>query len=69
MKKFIKISSYILSIVIALVAFQVPALAAGNNGDNGSSLSAVQVIGGLAVLLLVILIPILKSSKKVSRIK
>lgn len=69
MKKLIKVSSYILSMVIALVAFQVPAFAAGNSGDNGSSLSAVQVIGGLAVLLLVILIPILKSSKKVSRIK
>jgi hypothetical protein len=63
MKKLLKISSYILATVLVFVLSQVPAFAAGNN-VSASSLTAGQVIGGLAVLLLVILIPIMKSSRK-----
>ena len=62
MKKLIKVSSYILAITLSLVMFYVPAFAAGDNSDNGS-LTGAQTVGGVAVLLLVILIPILKSSK------
>jgi hypothetical protein len=63
MKKLLKVSSYILATVLVFVLSQVSAFAAGNNG-NASSLTAGQVIGGFAVLLLVILIPIMKSSRK-----
>ena len=63
MKKFLKISSYILATVLAFVLSNVSAFAANNNNEN-SSLSGAQVIGGVAVLLLVILIPIMKSARK-----
>jgi hypothetical protein len=62
MKKLLKVSSYILATVLAFVLSNVTAFAADNN-SNGS-LSGGQVIGGLAVLLLVILIPIMKSARK-----
>jgi hypothetical protein len=64
MKNLIKVSSYILATVLVFVMSLASAFAAGNNGENGSSLTAGQVIGGLAVLLLVILIPTMKSARK-----
>jgi hypothetical protein len=39
-------------------------LAAGGTVNNDSSLSAFQVIGGLAILLLFILVPLMKSAGK-----
>ncbi len=63
MKNLIKVSSYILATVLVFVMSQASAFAADGNA-NGSSLSAGQVVGGLAVLLAVILLPIMKSAKK-----
>jgi len=63
MKKLLKVTSYILATVLVLVISQVSAFAAGP--DNGSSsLSGLQVIGGLALLIGVILIPTMKSARK-----
>ena len=64
MKNLIKVSSYTLATVLAFVMSQASAFAADGNATNGSSLSAGQVVGGLAVLLAVILLPIMKSAKK-----
>jgi hypothetical protein len=64
MKNLIKVSSYILATVLVFVMSQASAFAADGNTTSGSSLSAGQVIGGLALLLAVILLPILKSVKK-----
>jgi hypothetical protein len=64
MKNLIKVSSYILATVLVFVTSQVSAFAADNNTENGSSLSAAQVIGGVAILLLVILAPLMKSARK-----
>jgi hypothetical protein len=63
MKKLFKVSSYILATVLAFVLSNVSAFAAGNATENGS-LSAGQVIGGVALLILVILIPTMKSARK-----
>ncbi len=66
MKKLQKFSAYILTTVMVLLVSQYSVFAAGENSNNDSSLSGIQVIGGLAILLLVILLPLLKkeSSKK-----
>jgi hypothetical protein len=63
MKKLFKVSSYILATVLAFVLSNVSAFAANNTTDN-APLSGGQVIGGLAILLLVILVPIMKSARK-----
>ena len=68
MKKLIKTSSYILATLIVLLVTQFSVLAAGDSAGNNSSLSGIQVIGGLAILLLVIFLPLLKSSAKEKRI-
>jgi hypothetical protein len=64
MKKLSGIAGYTLATVLAFILTQSPVLAADGSAGNESSLSAFQVIGGFAVLLLVILIPIMRSSKK-----
>ena len=61
MKKLLSVSSYILATVHVFVLSNVSAFAA--NGDN-SSLSGGQVIGGVAILLAVILIPTMKAARK-----
>jgi len=63
MKSLFKVSSYILATVLAFVLSNVTAFAADGNTEN-SALTGGQVIGGLAVLLLVILVPIMKSARK-----
>jgi hypothetical protein len=63
MKKLLSISSYILATVLVFVLSNVSAFAANNNSDN-SSLSGGQVIGGVAILLAVILIPTMKAARK-----
>jgi hypothetical protein len=64
MKKLYKISSYILATVMVLLISQTSVFAADDSVNKGSSLSGMQVFGGLAVLLLVIFLPLVKKSKK-----
>ena len=62
MKKLQKISSYILATVMVLLVSQFAVFAAGDTVNNESSLSAFQVIGGLAILLLFILVPLMRGA-------
>jgi hypothetical protein len=64
MKKLFKIAGYTMATVLAVILSQSSALAAGGSTGNDSALSGAQVIGGFAILVLVILLPILKSSRK-----
>ena len=64
MKKLQKITSYILATVMVLLVSQFSVLAAGETANNDSSLSAFQVIGGLALLLFFILVPLMKGAGK-----
>jgi len=64
MKNLSKIAGYLVATVLAFILTQSQVLAAAGPAGNESSLSGLQVVGGLAVLLLVILIPIMRSSKK-----
>jgi hypothetical protein len=64
MKKLIRFSSYILATVFALIIFSISASAAGTSTENHSALTGGQVFGGLVILLLVILIPLVRSSRK-----
>jgi hypothetical protein len=64
MKKLQKIASYILATVMVLLVSQFSLLAAGETSDNASSLSAFQVIGGLAILLIFILVPLMRGAGK-----
>jgi hypothetical protein len=68
MKKLIKRSGYILATLVLLLTTQFSVFAAGENTANSSSLSGIQVIGGLALLLLVIFLPLVKSAAKEKRI-
>jgi hypothetical protein len=62
MKKLQKITSYILATIMVLLVSQFSVLAAGDNANNDSSLSAFQVIGGLAILLVFILVPLMRGA-------
>jgi hypothetical protein len=62
MKKLQKFTGYILATVMILLVSQFSFLAAGGTVNNESSLSAFQVIGGLVILLLFILVPLMKSA-------
>jgi hypothetical protein len=64
MKNLSKIAGYTVATILAFILTQSQVLAANGPAGNESSLSGAQVIGGFAVLLLVILIPIMRSSKK-----
>jgi len=64
MKKLQRISSYILATVMVLLVSQLAVFAAGDTVNNDSSLSGFQVIGGLAILLLFILVPLMRSAGK-----
>jgi hypothetical protein len=66
MKNLQKLTSYILATVMVLLVSQFSVFAAGEPVSNSSSLTAGQIIGGLAVLLLVILVPIMSGGKKVT---
>jgi len=63
MKNLIKISSYTLATTLAFILSQTSAFAAGNTSAD-STLSFGQVITGIIVLVAVILIPTMKSSRK-----
>lgn len=64
MKNLQKICRYILSSVIVLLVFQFSVFAGGGAVNNDSSLSAFQVIGGLAILVIFILIPLMNGAGK-----
>jgi len=65
MKNSLKAIRLVLATLLIVVASQANLLAA-DNGDAGASagLSAGQIVGGFALLLLVILMPLAKSSHK-----
>ena len=60
-------SGYILATVMVLLISLNTVFAAGDPSNQDSSLSGIQVIGGFAILMLVILLPLLKkeNNKKV----
>jgi hypothetical protein len=62
MKKLQKITNYILTSVIVLLVSQFSVFAAGGTVNNDSSLSAFQVIGGMVILLLFILVPLMRGA-------
>ena len=64
MKNLQKITGYILATVIGLLVSQFSVLAKGGTVNNESSLSAFQVIGGLAFLLIFVLIPLMGGAGK-----
>ena len=64
MKQFFKASSYVLATVIVLLFTGFSVFAENDASNNGSSLSVIQVIGGFALLLLVIFLPLIKGSAK-----
>ncbi len=64
MKKILKISGYVLATIMILLVSQFSVLAANDPSSQESSLTGMQVIGGLAILLLVIILPLIKSAHK-----
>ncbi|HET6999811.1 MAG TPA: hypothetical protein VFI33_00795 [Puia sp.] len=68
MKKLQKISSYILATVMVLLVTEFSVFAAGDKTNNDSSLTAFQVIGGMAILLFVILVPLMRGAGKHIRV-
>jgi uncharacterized membrane protein YdjX (TVP38/TMEM64 family) len=64
MKKLIKISAYTLATLTLLLMTQFSVFAAGENSGQNGSLSGIQVVGGLALLLLVIFLPLMKTTAK-----
>jgi hypothetical protein len=67
MKNLQKIIGYI-AIMIVLLVSQFSVFAAGGTGNNESSLSAFQVIGGLAILLIFILVPLMRGAGRHVRV-
>jgi hypothetical protein len=63
MKNLLKATSYTLATALAFVLSNVSAFAADGNANN-TALSGGQVIGGVALLIGVILIPTIKSARK-----
>jgi len=63
MKKLQKIIHYILATVLVLIIAQFSVYAAGDT-NNVSSLTVGQVIGGLAILLFVILVPLMTRAER-----
>jgi hypothetical protein len=64
MKNSQKITGYVLATVIGLLVSHFSVLARGGTVNNESSLSAFQVIGGLAFLLIFVLIPLMGGAGK-----
>ena len=64
MKKILKIFSYALVTIAVLLVSQFSVFAANDPAGQASSLTGSQVIGGLAILLLVIVLPLMKGSHK-----
>jgi hypothetical protein len=68
MKKFSKSIRFMLTTLAVVVISQANLIAEGNStgASNGSDLTALQVTGAFVVLVLVILIPLVKSQKAVA---
>jgi len=67
MKKLLKNAGYkLFAIVLALTVFQFSALAEGGKVDQPSSLSGLQVVGLVALLIALVIIPAFKSSHKLT---
>lgn len=64
MKTLIKMSGYILATLMILLFNQFSVLAAGEPANNSSALTFNQVIGGLAILIVAILVPLVKGTRK-----
>jgi hypothetical protein len=68
MKKLFKISSYVLATLVMLLISQVSVFAADDSLNKASSLNGIQVIGGFALLVFVILLPLMKRAHKLETI-
>jgi fumarate reductase subunit D len=68
MKTILKISALIMCTMLVLFVAPLSLFAANDPVTSNSSLTGYQIIGGFAVLLLVILLPLLKGSHKRERI-
>jgi len=67
MKKLLKIAGYkLFALVLVLTTFQFSALAEGGKADQSSSLSGLQVVGLVALLIALVIIPAFKSSHKLT---
>lgn len=67
MKNLLKSIRFVLATLALVIISQVNLLAEGNSTQTGSNdLSIAQVVGGFAVLLFVILLPLVKSQRKVT---
>jgi len=65
MKKLQKIAGYkLFALTVLLTAFQFSALAEGGKAEESSSLSGLQVVGLVALLIALVIIPAFKSSHK-----
>lgn len=62
MKNFLKAISFTLATFLLIIASQATVLAQSNS--NQSSLSVGQIVGGFAILLFVILLPLVKGATK-----
>jgi uncharacterized protein YqgC (DUF456 family) len=64
MKNFVKAIRFMLATLLIVIVSQATVLAQSNDSSTASSgLSVGQIVGGFAVLLFVILVPLLKSHK------
>jgi hypothetical protein len=65
MKNFMKAIGFMLATLLLVIASQATVLAESNgNQTESSSLSSGQIIGGFAILLFVMLLPLVKTGRK-----
>ncbi|MFI5192564.1 MAG: hypothetical protein ACHQD7_00855 [Chitinophagales bacterium] len=65
MKNFLKSIRFVLATLLLIIASQISLLAESNSNQTESAgLSAGQIVGGFAVLLFIILLPLVKSRTK-----
>lgn len=65
MKTFLKAIRFMLATLLVIIASQATVLAQSNgNQPESSALSVGQIVGGFAVLLIVILLPLVKAGRK-----
>ena len=65
MKNFLKSIRFMIATLLLIVASQTSLLAEGSgNQSQSSGLSAGQIIGGFAILLFVMLLPLVKTARK-----
>ena len=64
MKSVSRVFSYLFATLFVVLSTGFSVFAQNGATSNGSSLTAIQVIGGLALLLLVIFLPLIKGAAK-----